>query len=76
MAYGKVQERSEKTVSFKDKIHGTLKAYIVAHKILYQNQSLFLAFWLRKWHFFTIIHQKIAENGKKKKGDKKLKNDL
>ena len=66
MTYGKVQGRGEKTVSFEEKIHGAFKACIVAHKILYQNQSLFLAFWLRKWHVFTIIHQKIAENGKKR----------
>ena len=63
-------------MSFEDKIHGTLKAYIVAHKILYQNQSLFLAFWLRKWHFFYNYTPKNSRKWQKKKGDKKLKNDL
>ena len=59
--------RRVRKLLFEDKIHGAFKAYNVAHKILYQDQLLFLAFWLRKWHFFfTIIHQKIAENGKKK----------
>ena len=50
--------RRVRKLSFEDKIHGTFEAYIVAHKILYQDQSLFLAFWLRKWHIFLQLYTK------------------
>ena len=51
-AQGKVQDRDKKVRSFEDKIHGAFnikmincyKVYILANEIIYQNQSLFLAF--------------------------------
>ena len=46
------------------------KVYIVANKILSQNQSLFLAFWLRKWPFLQLCTKKTRESGKKKRQNK------
>ena len=68
--------RRVRKLSFEDKIHGAFKAYNVAHKILYQDQLLFLAFWLRKWHFFFYNYTPKNSRKWQKKGDKKLKNDL
>lgn len=48
------------------------KVYIVANKILSQNQSLFLAFWLRKWPFLQLYTKKTGESDKKK--TKQIKN--
>ena len=50
--------RRVRKLSFEDKIHGAFKAYNVAHKILHQDQSLFLAFWLRKWRIFLQLYTK------------------
>ena len=48
------------------------KVYIVANKILSQNQSLFLAFWLQKWPFLQLYTKKTGESDKKK--TKQIKN--